>query len=79
MSGKSLALLLQSAKDSLNDSLEEIRTAVDRLDAWDREGLDLPVPLADLERVWSQCQGAQRTLDSLARRAAQAENQKTRA
>ncbi len=77
MSGKNLALLLQSAKDSLDDGLEEIRTAVDRLDGWDREGLDLPFPLADLERVWSQCQSAQRTLEGLARRAAQAE--KTRA
>ena len=73
MSAKSLSLLLQSAKDSLEDSLQEIRTAVDRLDAWDREGLDLPVPLADVERVWSQCQGAHRTLETLSRRAAQVE------
>ena len=78
MTAKSLALLLQSAKDSLDDCVQEVREAVDRLDGWDNEGRDLPIPLADLERVWAQCQGAQRTLDGLSRRAAQSEAWKVR-
>ncbi|MEW6278821.1 MAG: hypothetical protein AB1758_09380 [Candidatus Eremiobacterota bacterium] len=69
MTRKSLALLLQSSHDALEECLADLRRAVQQLDAMEDEGLDLPFPRGRLDQAYAECLSARRSLQALAARA----------
>lgn len=63
-SQKSLGLLLQSARDALSECVQELKSALELVDAAEEdEGISM-VASSDLERVLSQCQANHRKLDT---------------
>ncbi|MBI3928025.1 MAG: hypothetical protein HY319_20955 [Armatimonadetes bacterium] len=65
MKRKSLKLRLQSSRDALEECLAELREAVETLDRLELEGEEPPVRAADVDRAYSLCLTAHRTLDKL--------------